>query len=522
MADLTLPEVITRFRGNEARIADFANGNAAGYYITVDGKKVETLPSVVSRLAAAIAAASATAETLKGTGGAKLIGFGAVTVDAALTTQAKGIADNAKAITDLDTAKLAKGGGTMTGPLKLAGEPTDPLHAASKGWAEGLIGAYWKPGIGDVLTTTRGAPDANWIPDGADYLQASYPALFAKLGLLGTDTTNSFVTSSATPSTRPAPFSAFGKDGVLIVGDVDANNVPSFRRSTDLGLTFTSVASPTGIMVAIATDGKGVWVVTTNGSRVIRSADNGLTWSIIETGVTGSGGRIATDKKGTWFALTGNAWGARSKDNGLTWQKVALPMAASVIATNGTGIWLVGAGSGQARSTDNSDTWAATPNSSGAYAMTYASGCFITAFQQTQGDGGSTNRYYYYVGFSKEGVSPKYHSYIQQYQGDPTLYIAADDSGVVIVTNPNAGGHARFTGVSVDASGNVSYTPATISFSLSYPGEPCTDGKGVWVIQSWGTYGFMRAAPPYDIKTTFRVPKSAAQPAPFANFVKAK
>jgi hypothetical protein len=33
---LTLPEVITRFRGNEARIADFANGNAAGYYITVD------------------------------------------------------------------------------------------------------------------------------------------------------------------------------------------------------------------------------------------------------------------------------------------------------------------------------------------------------------------------------------------------------------------------------------------------------------------------------------------------------
>ena len=223
MAELTLPEVITRFRGNEARIADFANGNAAGYYITVDGRKVETLPSVVSRLAAAIAAASATADTLKGTGGSKLIGFGAVTVDAALTTQAKGIADNAKAIADLDKAKLAKDGGTMTGPLTLAGAPTDALHAATKGWAEGLIGTYWKPVVGDLLTTARGAPDSTWIPDGANYLQASYAPLFAKLGLLQTDnTTNNTAWSQATTA-------------VLFVADESSLRVALAGNGPDLG-----------------------------------------------------------------------------------------------------------------------------------------------------------------------------------------------------------------------------------------------------------------------------------------------
>lgn len=105
MADLTLPEVITRFRGNEVRIADFTNGNAAGYYLTVDGKKVETLPGLVARLTAAIASASAMRADLVGTGGAVQIGYGTTTVGAqldavgtALTTQdarIKAVADKA-------------------------------------------------------------------------------------------------------------------------------------------------------------------------------------------------------------------------------------------------------------------------------------------------------------------------------------------------------------------------------------------------------------------------------------------
>jgi len=117
---------------------------------------------VVSRLAAAIAAASATRNDLAATGGAKLIGFGATTVDGALGTQAKGIADNAKAIADLDTAKLAKAGGTMTGPLALSGAPSTDLHAANKAYVDGMAP---KSGFQE-FTTTGTFP----IPAGARFV----------------------------------------------------------------------------------------------------------------------------------------------------------------------------------------------------------------------------------------------------------------------------------------------------------------------------------------------------------------
>ena len=44
------------------------------------------------------------------------------------------------ALAELDGEKLAKGGGTMTGPLVLAGAPTETLHAASKGYVDALFG----------------------------------------------------------------------------------------------------------------------------------------------------------------------------------------------------------------------------------------------------------------------------------------------------------------------------------------------------------------------------------------------
>lgn len=133
MADLTLPEVITRFRGNEARIVDFTNGNAAGYYTTVDGKKVETLPSLVTRLATAIAAASATRTDLAASTGAALIGYGSVTLKVFLDDVAKTLAATKKTA----DAAMPTAGGTMTGALILAGAPTSGLHATSKDYVDG-------------------------------------------------------------------------------------------------------------------------------------------------------------------------------------------------------------------------------------------------------------------------------------------------------------------------------------------------------------------------------------------------
>lgn len=51
------------------------------------------------------------------------------------------------ALAELDTEKLAKGGDAMTGPLALAGDPTQPLHAAPKQYVDsGLAGK--QPALG--------------------------------------------------------------------------------------------------------------------------------------------------------------------------------------------------------------------------------------------------------------------------------------------------------------------------------------------------------------------------------------
>ncbi|MDR6229015.1 hypothetical protein QE444_001372 [Pseudomonas sp. SORGH_AS199] len=521
MADLTLPEVITRFRGNEARVADFANGNAAGYYITVDGKKVETLPSVVSRLAAAIAAASATAETLKGTGGAKLIGFGTVTVDAALTNQAKEIADNAKAITDLDTAKLAKGGGTMTGPLKLSGAPTDPLHAVPKGWAETLIGTYWKPGIGDVLATLRGAPDATWIPDGAVYLQASYPDLFAKVGLTGFDATGAanWPQISTVPATQAA-FMAVGKDGVLVFSD-GSSSAPVFRRSTDGGASFATINAPgTATITGGGTDGKGVFVVTCYSGYVYRSADNGLTWTAINTGAGQNLLGVGTDNKGTWIASSNGAFVMRSTDNGLTWAKVTTPNnSRGGTATNGAGVWLAIAGQQNIafRSADNGLTWTQITMGYGSadyYCAASSNGVMVLA-----GTYVISSSYYQVMACTTDGLNWKYGVLNMYGSGNP--YTVALDSYGIGVAGCFTSGAMRFV-VTTDTTGVTNVAVSAAPTNQSWTVNVCTDGLGTWYAQGGSNYVINKCVPVYDVRTAFKVPKSLAQVAPYATFVKAK
>lgn len=534
MADLTLPEVITRFRGNEARIAEFTNGNAAGYYITVDGKKVETLPSVVSRLAAAIAAASATADTLKGTGGAKLIGYGATTVDAALTTQAKGIADNAKAVADLDAGKLGKGGGTMTGALKLSSAPTDPLHAATKGWAEALIGAYWKPAIGDSLTTFRGAPDTNWILDGANYLQSSYPELFAKLGLLQCETA---VSGSSWPSVSTevsAGFLGVGKDGVLISApNASSNSV--IKRSTDGGVTFTSQTSPLQYLQKLGTDGNGVWVGGTGSGAVtqllIRSTDNGLTWSVITLPkAVGLGSDIFTDGNGTWL-FKGNAgvlW--RSIDNGATWGETTGPCS-SVCAVGG-GVWY-GIAFGNPyvyKSTDNGATWAqiGTAQMGGSQTLTMTAigcglvnGAMMLAYQGIFTPANSSTTYHV-LATSLDGINWRQAQKTFNAGYASRIVFGRENFAIAASYTSNM---VRMTALALDPthpSGTANFTLDSFVIAATWPQTVCTDGLGTWYASSNSSGGTCKAAAAYDVRTLFRVPKLAALPTPAATYIKAK
>lgn len=522
MADLTLPEVITRFRGNEARIADFANGNAAGYYITVDGKKVETLPSVVSRLAAAIAAASATRNDLAATGGAKLIGYGATTVDAALAAQAKGIADNAKAINDLDTAKLAKGGGTMTGALTLAGAPTEALHAVPKGWADGT---YWKPGIGDVLATMRGAPDASWIPDNATYLQASYPSLFARVGTINYDSTASGFTKPGYSFNATGGICLLGMGGVFLTTDRDPNNSQQYLlRSTDNGASFKQTTPPYTLINCGATDGAGVWILGCSGGRVLRSVDNAQTWTVIDTGGQNDFNAIATDKLGRWIAPTTGNFMMRSTDNGLTWTKVLNPNsnAGACIAANGKGTWVIGStGGGHYFSTDNGTTWAVNVLQVGAWTTNVWSdvayggpGVFVMVGYMNTNSG-----WYAAAAYSADGVTWKT-STLQNGTASSSWRVAIGKDGTTIMAGYTQG--MSRTIVSLDASGQPAWTAFSGGGAGQYPLTIATDGVGTWMSTASSDKFLWRSVPTYDIKTQFYVPKAAAQPAPYANFIKAK
>lgn len=525
MADLTLPEVITRFRGNEARITDFTNGNAAGYYITVDGKKVETLPSLVTRLATAIAAASATRNDLSATGGAKLIGFGATTVDAALVAQAKGIADNAKAITDLDTAKLAKGGGTMTGALKLAGAPTDSLHAATKGWAEALVGTYWKPVIGDVLTTVRGAPDATWIPDGANYLQASYPDLFQKLGLLDADATGNGAWPKTGGNVQGILSVALGKDGVICAAVSTSSQ--GIMRSADGGASFTKILSITdGQAQGIDTDKAGVWI-TVGSNGFLRSADNGLTWTPITSaaGIVGQCTSIVCDRKGTWIACSpsNQSFILKSKDNGLTWTRIALTYAPFKLSTNRNGLWIMSTQSSGIglRSTDNGETWtqiSLLAAYNGQTIVTYGNGVFVAVCWN------SSNQYSYYA-VSIDGLT---WSSVGQYSASQPPYgWDIDDRGLCWFMC-YTGSNLRLT-VGISAAGAAAIFSGTVFGASTGPGAQTTwpnfvvtDGQYGWIAFGGSSGDVVRCNPSYDVKTLFKVPKAATQPAPFANFIKAK
>ncbi|KTT31190.1 hypothetical protein NS201_10870 [Pseudomonas oryzihabitans] len=531
MADLTLPEVIARFRGNEARIADLTNGNSSGYYTTVDGKKVETLPSVVSRLTSAIAAASATAETFKSTSGAKLIGFGSTTVDATLTAQAKSIADNTKAISDQDAAKLSKTGGTLTGPLTLAGAPTDSLHAATKGWAENLVGSM-RPAIGDLMTTSGPAPSTDWIPDSANYLQSSYPALFAKLGLLNSDNsagTYTLITSALLKTGAGTGSQAFlaSANGVFITYDYNSGRI---LRSTDNGTTLAPITNTQGgTPCALTTDGKGVWMfgnaIAVNTKHLMRSTDDGLTWGAVSLPVTDSWATmtLATDSKGTWIACGDLGWYFRSTDNGATWARISPPSQMRWATYAGGSTWYaIIPGTQFTKSVDNGLTWTQLPQP--LYTGTYTvnmwglsfSGGILALTGYTNIGGGNFN----VVGLSVDGVNWRWFS-LGSGSGCGPVVFGRDN---VAVCPCYTGGIYRWT-MSLDplqTSGVAATNPTAFNALVTWPVAVCTDGMSSWYAASSNSDGMARNLPAYDVKTLFRVPKSATLGAPFTSYIKAK
>ncbi len=158
------------------------------------------------------------------------------------------------------------------------------------------------------------------------------------------------------------------------IGNWVANWSGAAAHSVDNGVTWSlPVITNAGFAPKIATDGAGTWITVSaffGDVFVSRSVDNGATWSTAMLMPDGSRPDIATDRAGTWIITwTSNddlggtidtdpdILMVRSTDNGLTWSPpVPLNPDAAVdgntfdndarIATDGAGrwvaIWLLG------------------------------------------------------------------------------------------------------------------------------------------------------------------------------------
>lgn len=254
-----------------------------------------------------------------------------------------------------DSAQVAAAAaGSAAGLPSLTGNAGKFLGVIPAGNGVAWIDAGQK--VGDVLMTAR-TPDASYLSmNGGVYLQSAYPALFSVIGLIGGDVGVSWsqVSSTLTSVSKLVR----GKSGTLIGITAAANNVV---RSTNDGLTWTTIAVTVGtVAIDVDCDDNGKWIIQmssgTPSQRV--SLDDGLTWANLTTSVITSA--MAFNRyigNNTWVAGGGNQmW--RSVDNGVTYSGLSgfSPNTTSVLGTdrNGTCILAVPStpGTGIYRTTD--------------------------------------------------------------------------------------------------------------------------------------------------------------------------
>lgn len=150
--------------------------------------------------------------------------------------------------------------------------------------------------------------------------------------------------------------SKLGRNGNTVILPEDSGG--QVWRSTDGGVSFTTVGSApmTGVRHLCYTS-NAVWVTVNYISEIHRSTNDGVTWSLVSTGVAGlTTARYADYCNGYLLVTqsTASTTAAKSSDAGATWSSVTLPIAAGQCQTlnNQITVWNSG-GTQIARATAN-------------------------------------------------------------------------------------------------------------------------------------------------------------------------
>jgi hypothetical protein len=278
-------------------------------------------------------------------------------------------------VNDPGVPHLPLSGGTMTGNLLLNSDPTTSTQAATKNYVDaqngGVIGAmqYFANAGGDSTFTALGWKKC----DGSILSQASYPALFAQVGLLNGPAQNWIQQNSGTT----ANFTSLHYGNGLFVAYAASN----IFTSTD-AVTWTARKTPTGQSLQAGAYGNGVHFVGGNGATMLTSTD-AISWYTMLPGLSGDIVYNATpSQKYVWLGGANNA--TSTDGNRWTAPIIAWPsgVSANAIAYGG-GLYVMGGSNGNIATSTDGVTWTPRPSAttSTIYTLAYGASKFVAAGQ---------------------------------------------------------------------------------------------------------------------------------------------
>jgi photosystem II stability/assembly factor-like uncharacterized protein len=139
-------------------------------------------------------------------------------------------------------------------------------------------------------------------------------------------------------------------------GHIFAQRPEDLYCSTDGGESWVSLN--TGILSALALSNDGRLFIGRSGEGILRSTDNGGSWTNVYSSAAG-GGSFAFGNPSVVFATTGGEGLIRSTDSGSTWKQLNLGVISvfDVATMPGGYVFALTSGKGVMRSSDNGETW---------------------------------------------------------------------------------------------------------------------------------------------------------------------
>lgn len=211
---------------------------------------------------------------------------------------------------------------------------------------------------------------------------ASLPSLPTDLLALVDENKGTSWATKTTPVTQNL-FAAFcGRGtGTWIVG----GNSGTILRSTDDGETWSSITNPATNTIHGICESGGTWIAVGSGGDVIRSTDDGQNWSLISTPAVSDLNSVY-ERDGTWIIGGTRNSGAdgvilRSTDDGQTWTAIGTPSNVKIrrVFASPTAWIAVGESGSVSRSTDDGQSWSAisTPTTDTLYGVHYADDVWV-------------------------------------------------------------------------------------------------------------------------------------------------